>query len=304
MRVFGRSRCRACSPAAPSCSGRPARRRRGARLREHHPGRRCADFFDDAVPGRLAREPRAGRGGVGGVRRRHRVRQGLRPGRRRARRRRSTRPRSLVRIASITKLFTWTAVMQQVEAGRLDLRRRREPVPDGLPDPGHVPRTGDAAGLDEPHRRVRGPRHRHRGPHRRRRAAARRVPGRRTCRPGSGRPARSPPTPTTAPRSPATSWPRSAASPTSDYIAAAPARAARHGAQHRRRTGAGRARRRPRAQLRLRREPAAAASRSRSTRMAPDGSISATAADMARFMTAHLRQGRWRQHPRAADHAR
>jgi CubicO group peptidase (beta-lactamase class C family) len=29
--------------------------------------------------------------------------------------------RTLVRIASITKLFTWTAVMQQVEAGRLDL---------------------------------------------------------------------------------------------------------------------------------------------------------------------------------------
>lgn len=29
--------------------------------------------------------------------------------------------RSLVRIASITKLFTWTAVMQQVEAGRLGL---------------------------------------------------------------------------------------------------------------------------------------------------------------------------------------
>jgi CubicO group peptidase (beta-lactamase class C family) len=29
--------------------------------------------------------------------------------------------RSLIRIASITKLFTWTAVMQQVEAGRLDL---------------------------------------------------------------------------------------------------------------------------------------------------------------------------------------
>jgi CubicO group peptidase (beta-lactamase class C family) len=29
--------------------------------------------------------------------------------------------RSLVRIASITKLFTWTAVMQQVAAGRLDL---------------------------------------------------------------------------------------------------------------------------------------------------------------------------------------
>lgn len=29
--------------------------------------------------------------------------------------------RTLVRIASITKLFTWTAVMQQVQAGRLDL---------------------------------------------------------------------------------------------------------------------------------------------------------------------------------------
>jgi CubicO group peptidase (beta-lactamase class C family) len=29
--------------------------------------------------------------------------------------------RSLVRVASISKLFTWTAVMQQVEAGRLDL---------------------------------------------------------------------------------------------------------------------------------------------------------------------------------------
>jgi CubicO group peptidase (beta-lactamase class C family) len=29
--------------------------------------------------------------------------------------------RSLVRVASITKLFTWTTVMQQVEAGRLDL---------------------------------------------------------------------------------------------------------------------------------------------------------------------------------------
>src|SRR6185312_7636563 len=28
---------------------------------------------------------------------------------------------SLVRIASITKLFTWTAVMQQVQQGRLDL---------------------------------------------------------------------------------------------------------------------------------------------------------------------------------------
>ena len=58
--------------------------------------------------------------------------------------------RSLVRIASITKLFTWTAVMQQVEAGRLDLdadvnqyltgSRFRRPCG-----------AGDAAGPDEPH---------------------------------------------------------------------------------------------------------------------------------------------------------
>jgi CubicO group peptidase (beta-lactamase class C family) len=32
-----------------------------------------------------------------------------------------TPERSLVRLGSVTKLFTWTAVMQQVEAGRLDL---------------------------------------------------------------------------------------------------------------------------------------------------------------------------------------
>jgi CubicO group peptidase (beta-lactamase class C family) len=48
---------------------------------------------------------------------------------------------SLVRIASITKLFTWTAVMQQVEAGRLDLDTDVNQyltsfeIPDTYPEP-------------------------------------------------------------------------------------------------------------------------------------------------------------------------
>jgi CubicO group peptidase (beta-lactamase class C family) len=49
--------------------------------------------------------------------------------------------RSLVRIASISKLFTWTAVMQQVEAGRLDLNANVNrylkdfQIPDTYPRP-------------------------------------------------------------------------------------------------------------------------------------------------------------------------
>ncbi|MQA12414.1 MAG: serine hydrolase [Pseudonocardiaceae bacterium] len=48
---------------------------------------------------------------------------------------------SLVRIASVTKLFTWTAVMQQVEAGRLDLYADVNTyledfqIPDTFPEP-------------------------------------------------------------------------------------------------------------------------------------------------------------------------
>lgn len=48
---------------------------------------------------------------------------------------------SLVRIASITKLFTWTAVMQQVEAGRLDLNAdvnhylKTFTIPSTFPEP-------------------------------------------------------------------------------------------------------------------------------------------------------------------------
>ena len=121
-----------------------------------------------------------------------------------------------------------------------------------------------------------------------RRAAARRVPGATTCRPGSGRPARSRPTPTTARRWPATSWPRSAASRTTstsqDHIldplgmahstatepvpAALAGDLARSYNSERRRS---------------------ARSRSSSTAR-PDGSISATADDMARFMTPTCRR--------------
>lgn len=47
--------------------------------------------------------------------------------------------RSLVRIASITKLFTWTAVMQQVQAGRLDLDADVNRYLQGLPVPSTFP---------------------------------------------------------------------------------------------------------------------------------------------------------------------
>jgi CubicO group peptidase (beta-lactamase class C family) len=99
-----------------------------------------AGFFDQAVPGRLAhdRVPGAvvsvvagGRmvfaNGYGRADAEHGV--AFNPS------------RSLVRIASITKLFTWTAVMQQVEAGRLDLNAdvntylKRFKVPATYPRP-------------------------------------------------------------------------------------------------------------------------------------------------------------------------
>jgi CubicO group peptidase (beta-lactamase class C family) len=47
--------------------------------------------------------------------------------------------RTLVRIASITKLFTWTAVMQQVEAGRLDLDADVNRYLDGFAVPATYP---------------------------------------------------------------------------------------------------------------------------------------------------------------------
>jgi CubicO group peptidase (beta-lactamase class C family) len=82
--------------------------------------RELADFFDAAVPGGLTANHVQGAvisvvgggktlfgKGFGLADREHRT--PFDPG------------RSLVRIASISKLFTWTAVMQQVEQGRLDL---------------------------------------------------------------------------------------------------------------------------------------------------------------------------------------
>lgn len=79
-----------------------------------------AGFFDTAVPGRLRRErvPGAVVSVVSGGRTVFARGYGL------ADVEHGTAfdpDRSLVRIASITKLFTWTAVMQQVQAGRLDL---------------------------------------------------------------------------------------------------------------------------------------------------------------------------------------
>ena len=77
-----------------------------------------AGVFDDAVPGRLGSVPGVVVSVVDGDRTLFAKGYGSAD-------LRSGAPfdpaRSLVRIASITKLFTWTAVMQQVEAGRLDL---------------------------------------------------------------------------------------------------------------------------------------------------------------------------------------
>ncbi|GGK99093.1 hypothetical protein Ppa06_47050 [Planomonospora parontospora subsp. parontospora] len=79
-----------------------------------------AGFFDRAVPDRLTRDrvPGAVVSVVAGDRAVFTGGYGLADTRRGV----AFDPaRSLVRIGSITKLFTWTAVMQQVEAGRLDL---------------------------------------------------------------------------------------------------------------------------------------------------------------------------------------
>jgi CubicO group peptidase (beta-lactamase class C family) len=115
--------------------------------------------------------------------------------------------RSLVRIASITKLFTWTAVMQQVQAGRLDLHTDVNhyltafKIPSTYPQPVTLQNLMDhTAGFED----------RIIGTGARTAATSPRSSGtwRPRCRPGSGRPARCLPTPTTAPRWPATSWPR------------------------------------------------------------------------------------------------
>jgi CubicO group peptidase (beta-lactamase class C family) len=116
--------------------------------------------------------------------------------------------RSLVRIASISKLFTYTAVMQQVQAGRIDLKADVNTyltsfkIPATYPQPVTVEDLLDhTAGFED---RIIGTGAR---------AAsdvpplgqylADNMPDR------SGRPARSTPTPTTAPHLPGTSCPRS-----------------------------------------------------------------------------------------------
>ena len=172
-----------------------------------------ADFFDQSIPDSLAKNkvPGAVVSVVSGDRSRSPRDTGWPMWRTTYR---SIPDRSLVRIASITKLFTWTAVMQQVQAGRLDLNADVNRYLTAFKIPATYPQPITAAEPDGPHRRLRGPGHRHRRPDGRRRHAAGTVPGRHTCRPGSARPARSRPTPTTAPRWPATSWPRSAGSPT------------------------------------------------------------------------------------------
>ncbi|MFI6007099.1 serine hydrolase domain-containing protein [Streptomyces sp. NPDC051366] len=79
-----------------------------------------ADFFDKAVPGGLARDraPGAVVSVVAGDQTVFAKGYGLADTQRDVK---FDPDRSLVRIGSVTKLFTWTAVMQQVEAGRLEL---------------------------------------------------------------------------------------------------------------------------------------------------------------------------------------
>lgn len=99
-----------------------------------------AGFFDTAVPGLLARNrvPGAVVSVVSGGRTVFSGGYGLADTRRKTP---FDASRSLVRIASITKLFTWTAVMQQVEAGRLDLDAdvnrylKTFRIPDTFPEP-------------------------------------------------------------------------------------------------------------------------------------------------------------------------
>jgi CubicO group peptidase (beta-lactamase class C family) len=99
-----------------------------------------AGFFDNALPGRLTHDhvPGAVVSVVSGGRAMFAKGYGLADVERGV----AFAPsRSLVRIGSITKLFTWTAVMQQVQAGRLDLNAdvnrylRTFKIPATYPEP-------------------------------------------------------------------------------------------------------------------------------------------------------------------------
>lgn len=189
----------AAAPAAPADCGSP-------------PAPALTDYFDRAMPGALSHHHVPGAvvsvvsgdatvlsKGYGLADREHAV--AFDP------------DRSLVRIASITKLFTWTAVMQQVQAGRLDLNADVNRYLTGFKIPATYAQPvtlqtlmDHTSGFED---KVIGTAAR---------TAADVTPWRSTwrpiCRPGSGRRARSRRTPTTASRWPAISWPRSAASPT------------------------------------------------------------------------------------------
>ena len=63
--------------------------------------------------------------------------------------------RTLVRPGSVSKLFTWTALMQLVEQGKVDLDARRQPV-HRLQDPGPRRQAGHGAQHDDAHGWLRG----------------------------------------------------------------------------------------------------------------------------------------------------
>ena len=130
---------------------------------------------------------------------------------------------TLFRPGSVSKLFTWTAVMQLVEAGQARPRRRRQHLPR-LQDPALPGQAGHPARADDPPRRLRGdrprPAHLRQGA-----AAAGRGAEAATCRRASSRPTRARPIRTTARASPATSSSASRASrstPTSQHHIFAP----------------------------------------------------------------------------------
>lgn len=62
--------------------------------------------------------------------------------------------RTLFRIASNTKMFVWTAVMQLIEEGKLDLRVDVNRYLKGLQNTEHVSGTDHARAPDVPYRRI------------------------------------------------------------------------------------------------------------------------------------------------------
>ena len=63
---------------------------------------------------------------------------------------------TLFRPGSISKTFTWTAVMQLVAAGKIDLDRRHQRATSILPHPARVRQADHDAQPDDAHERFRG----------------------------------------------------------------------------------------------------------------------------------------------------